>query len=452
MNMIIPKETITCTSELQEDEFPISVFPKPIKEIISETKASLNYPTDFIASAICFTLSVSIGNNFVAKVKEGWNECAILYMAIIGRSGVNKSHPLSFAMQPLFELDIKSSIKYQKERKEYEKLIFTSKKEKEDKEQAVEPVLKKFIVSDITPERLITIHQDNKRGICLYVDELMSWLKNFNRYNSGSEEQFWLSVFSGKPIILDRQGNKNSAFIRHSFISVIGTMQKGLLKELAKGERSENGFIDRILFVFPPNLKKEYWNEFELSAHIVLLWDSIVKKLTDIQCVTDEDGEFKPTQLPFSMEARKLLYQWQHKNTDLCNSEIDEVLVGVYSKLDIYIIRFSLILQLSRWACDECDKEEIDRTSVEGAILIAEYFRTTAKRVQDITKSSTSLEQLPKNRIMLYNALPMEFSTSEGIVIAQKQNISIDSFKRFLADKKGKLFENVKHGLYRKII
>ena len=112
------------------------------------------------------------------------------------------SHPLSFAMQPLFEQDIKSSVKYQKERREYEKYILASKKEKEDKEQAEEPVLKKFIVSDITPERLITIHQDNKRGICLYVDELMSWLKNFNRYNSGSEEQFWLSVFSGKPIIL----------------------------------------------------------------------------------------------------------------------------------------------------------------------------------------------------------------------------------------------------------
>lgn len=95
-------------------------------------------------------------------------------MAIIGRSGVNKSHPLSFAMQPLFELDIKSSVKYQKERREYEKYILACKKEKEDKEQATEPVLEKFIVSDITPERLITIHQDNKRGICLYVDELMS--------------------------------------------------------------------------------------------------------------------------------------------------------------------------------------------------------------------------------------------------------------------------------------
>lgn len=106
---------------------------------------------------------------------------------------------------------------------------------------------------------------------------------------------------------------------------MIGTIQKGLLKELAKGERSENGFIDRILFVFPPNLKKEYWNELELPTHIAPLWDSIVRKLTDIQSVSNENGELVPTKLPFSQEARKLLYCWQHKNTDLCNSEMDEV-------------------------------------------------------------------------------------------------------------------------------
>lgn len=254
-------------------------------------------------------------------------------------------------MQPLFELDMSSSLKYQKERKEYDRLLFASRKEKgnkEEKELPVEPVLKKFIVSDITPERLITIHQDNKRGICLYVDELMSWLKNFNRYNSGSEEQFWLSVFSGKPIILDRQGNKSSAFIKHSFISVIGTIQKGLLKELAKGEKTENGFIDRILFVFPPNLKKEYWNERELSTHIAPLWESIIRKLTDIQCARGENGELIPFKLAFNTEARSLLYKWQHMNTDLCNTETDDILVGIYSKLDIYIIRFSLILQLAR--------------------------------------------------------------------------------------------------------
>lgn len=65
-------------SDQQEAGFPISVFPEPIREIISETKSSLNYPTDFIVFAICFTLSVGIGNNFVANVKEGWDERAII--------------------------------------------------------------------------------------------------------------------------------------------------------------------------------------------------------------------------------------------------------------------------------------------------------------------------------------------------------------------------------------
>ncbi|WP_050553289.1 hypothetical protein [Phocaeicola vulgatus] len=111
-----------------------------------------------------------------------------------------------------------------------------------------------------------------------------------------------------------------------------------------------------------------------------------------------------------------------------------------------------MILQLSRWACDESDKKEIDSTSVEGAISIVEYFRITAKRVQGITNSSAILEQLPTDKLSLYNALPVEFTTSEGIAVAQKQNISADSFKRFLADKKGKLFENVKHGRYKKLI
>ena len=70
--MTISKETNICISELKEDDvFPVDVFPEPIRKIIRETKATLSYPTDFIASAICFTLSVGIGNNFVAKVKEG---------------------------------------------------------------------------------------------------------------------------------------------------------------------------------------------------------------------------------------------------------------------------------------------------------------------------------------------------------------------------------------------
>ena len=438
-----------------EAEFPVEIFPSMIQRIIHEVYECQSYPIDYTAASILTAIAAGIGNTHLVQMKQGWVESAILFVALVGRPGANKSHPLSFAMKPFINFDYQQNLEFGKLYAKYEQDISMSKKERMDagvEEFPQEPIRKRFLVSDITPEGLSYIHAQNKRGLCLWSDELSAWFKNFNRYNNGSEEQFWLSVFSAKTVISDRKNAKSSVFITRPFIPVIGTIQKKILSDLAHGDRSSNGFIDRILFVFPPNLKKEYWNELELSTHIVPLWNSIVKKLTDIQCITDEEGELVPTQLPFNTEARTLLYHWQHKNTDLCNSEMDEVLVGVYSKLDIYVIRFSLILQLSRWACDESDKKEIDSTSVEGAISIVEYFRITAKRVQGITNSSAMLEQLPTDKLSLYNTLPVEFTTSEGITVAQKQNISADSFKRFLADKKGKLFENVKHGRYKKLI
>lgn len=96
-------------------------------------------------------------------------------------------------------------------------------------EQPQEPMRRRFIVSDITPEGLSFIHAQNKRELCLWTDEFLAWFKNFNRYNSGSEEQFWLPVFSAKATISDRKGNRNSIFIKRPYISVVGTIQKKIL-------------------------------------------------------------------------------------------------------------------------------------------------------------------------------------------------------------------------------
>ena len=119
-------------------------------------------------------------------------------MALIGRPGANKSHPLSFAFQPFIEHDYCQNQEYQKLYAEYERTMSMSKKERMEAgldEFPQAPVRRRFLVSDITPEGLSLIHAQNPRGLRLWSDELSAWFKNFNRYNNGSEEQFWLSVF-----------------------------------------------------------------------------------------------------------------------------------------------------------------------------------------------------------------------------------------------------------------
>ena len=91
----------------------------------------------------------------------------------------------------------------------YNELMSMSRKERADSGEEQfpqEPIRKRFLISDVTPEGLSLIHAQNKRGLCLWADELSAWFKNFNRYNNGSEEQFWLSVFSAKTTALPISG------------------------------------------------------------------------------------------------------------------------------------------------------------------------------------------------------------------------------------------------------
>ena len=547
-------EAVDLSMRLTGTDFPVSIFPTRIQRIISEVHECHNYPTDYIAAAILTALAVGIGNTHLVQIKQGWVESPILYIALIGRPGANKSHPLSFAMKPFLDYDYRQNQEFEKALAKYDELMSMSRKERAEsgseqfpqepirkrflvsdvtpeglslihavgignthlvqikqgwvespilyialigrpgankshplsfamkpfldydyrqnqefekalakydelmsmsrKERAEsgseqfpqEPIRKRFLVSDVTPEGLSLIHAQNKRGLCLWADELSAWFKNFNRYNNGSEEQFWLSVFSAKTTMSDRKNAKSSIFIKRPYISVIGTIQNKILNELAKGERSSNGFIDRILFVMPNLQQKARWNDKELPEDIEQEWNAIIDKLIQSECHLNEHGEIEPQILFFSEDAKKRLYEWQHHFSELCDRETNDTIVSIYCKLEIYIIRFCLIIQLARWTCGECDKTCIDLLTVERAIKLTEYFKESALNVQNVLNENT----LNSQQQTIVNLLPPSFTTAQAMQIAEQNGMKERTFQRFLNDNIGTLFRKEKHGEYSK--
>lgn len=97
----------------------------------------------------------------------------------------------------------------------------------------------------------------------MWANEVSAWFKNFNRYNSGSEEQSWLSVFSAKTTISDRKNAKSSIFI-----------------------------------------KRLYMNDKELPADIKQEWNAIIDKLVQQEYAFNEFGEIEPHILLFMEDAR----------------------------------------------------------------------------------------------------------------------------------------------------
>ena len=428
---------------------PVDVLPPRLQEIINEANICLGFPKDYLAGAMLTAMAAVIGNTHTAEIMPGWKEYAILFTALVGSPGTNKSHPLSFAMQPLIDFDAEQAAIFGEAMKRYEAAMELPPKERAAKgydTNPIEPKRVRFTMQDVTPEAVHRILSENRRGLVLVSDELAGWFKNFNRYNNGSESEFWMSVFNHKAAMSDRKSSQSGVFIRNPFLCVIGTIQPKVLTELATGNRNANGFMERILYVFPSVQSKVRWNRERKSPSfdIAVAWREILSRLIGIVPAVDSCGEIIPEDVPFSPEALDRLFSWQNEVTDRCNAEGSDTPIA--SKLEIYAVRFSLLLALADRACGD-EKKLIDADTVERAIRLTEYFRMTAAKVQGIV----SEDALTELQLAVLSELPGTFTTAEGVAIAAKCGMSERSFKRFLKDRNGVLFVHSAHGNYSRL-
>jgi hypothetical protein len=429
--------------------FPLSVFPKEIQEVVEKSKETLNYPIEFTASSILYATSIAVGNTHRVLIKNGFEQAPIIYLCLVAPSGSVKSHPLEFAIKPLQSADEKSFNQYKLAIDAYNLAKMEASKNKDESGGQVlkRPFWTKYLISDYTPEALYSVHSNNLRSIGVYIDELAGWFKNFERYNKNSQQEFWLSAWSGKQISIDRK-MADSILITNPFISVAGTIQTALLNEITKENRGRNGFIDRILFVAPPNLKKNGWDDKEMPNHLIEKYHSIINKLLSIPTNFNEHGQIDTIRLRFSPTARKTVFNWVNTvNTPLVNETQNDDLKGIYTKLEMYVPRFALILHLLEWASgDTSQKNEIGTNSVLGAIELAEYFRQSAEQINE--NLNNKLENLHEKNKQLFDTLSANITTSEAVSTGKKLGISESTVKRFLSNEA--FFLKAGHGKYQK--
>lgn len=441
------------TDQPTVNSFPTEVLPLPLQKLINQTEMYLQFRPDWIGSSMLYAASVAVGNSIGTKY-NGWAQKATIYLALVGLPGTNKSGPAEYAIKPLRHLNTESYRLFKQQREEYDRWEKLSKKERLSEGLSLSmlpPAYKTLLISDVTPEALIQTHQNNPFGLGLFMDELAGWFQNFNRYSKGSDQEFWLSNWSFSPISVIR---KTSAPIQIDtpFISILGTIQPGILSELAKDGRNQNGFIDRILFAYPDNQLKPYDREGEPDRNVLEDYRQCIAKLYGLrqESMLSDDGNPDTRWLPFSPEAFEQMKIWKNKNTDRGNQTESLTLKGIYAKLDAYCIRFALLLELLDWACDMSDLSRIRFDTVNRAIQLVEYFRQNTEKVHFVLTEQTAIDRLPKEQVRLFNALPDEVSTKAALAIADQlvPPISSRTVKRLLNTPD--VFKRVSHGEYRK--
>jgi hypothetical protein len=225
-----------------------------------------------------------------------------------------------------------------------------------DEDRGDRPTRMRFVVSDVTMEKLAQVLQENPRGVLLHRDEFGGWIRSMNVYRGGrgADVEDFNSIWSGQPIDVLRKTTED-AYVQRPFVAVLGGLQPDRLEELATGR--EDGFVDRLLLVHPPPVRRR-WSETAVEENVLLSYARLYKQLLALP----------EAEVELSAAAKKKFTTWHDSFYEWLEPRTGPVR-GAAAKMPRYCARFALVLAHARESYDLVDQED-----VEGAIRLVNYF------------------------------------------------------------------------------
>jgi len=432
-------ETIPPPPPPQEEEeappltIPIEGLPKVAQSIIKHYSDTYSTPRDLWTGAFFSAIATAIGGGAELKTKYANNP--VFWFITVAPSGTGKSEPATQFFAPFHKRDGDAQRKWKdaiKKWMDYKKLS------KEEKETAIEvqapPPALQYIVSDITPEKLIEANMNTPKGILMLRDEFRGYLKDIGRYNKSGEVEQLLSSFSQTPMTVNRKTVKSdfdngTLKIEKPIINIFGGIQDALLHELKADGMDASGFLARFLFIYPPQFKKSKYNDAEVDELTRMEYVALIDKLMAYRTFNE------PTTYTLSAEASKIYGTFYNRNAELidaCNESNQSTLATLYSKLDYYALRFALIFQCLKWAADGVKENVVSAETMQYSVDVCEYFRATGIKVMnELTPQESEAGKLDNKNVAIYLSAQ---GKSQG-QIAKVLGISQQAVSKFLKQK-----------------
>ena len=418
---------------IEDSDFPLEVFPQTVQDIIIDLHKAQGIPVDFIAGSMLFAVSTAIGNTHIAYLKRDIVSRATIYMALVGRKGTGKSYPLEWILRPIKHRDRESYKIYLQDYKSFR-----------DGEIMEAPVQSRFLVNDVTKERLNQIHSQNPRGLGLVSDELLNFYYNINRYHKGNDLQYYLSNWSNIRIQTDRIKDDMPQNDYDQFVSIAGTIQPELVNEFLKGKNNFNGWFDRWLFAYPKIQKFSRFSTVDLKDETSNNWKVILNKILDIPFVVDSE----PKILRYNKQAFETYFDWYETNADIVDEKQDPMLSGLQAKYTHNAQRLTLILEVMDWACNDGSGEIIRGDTSERGIKLAEYYREISLNIAKDYQSKFENMESQKNKELFIDSLPDKFSFPDAEKVADDIGVKRRQIFNYLKDSRIKKLE---HNTYQKV-
>lgn len=264
------------------------MLPPSLRGWLHDIAERMQCPLEFPAVAALVEMGSLIGRKLAIHPKrfDDWYEVGNLWGLIIGPPGIQKTPAIEAAIEPIHRLEQEAREQYAREhaddatnetvaraqRKGLEARITRATHHDPDTDveefraklrelQSNAPPMRRYVTHDATIEKLSVLLRDNPRGLLLYRDEIMGWLRSLDREGHESARAFFLQAWTGKG---KHSEDRMSREVPPHWlcVSVFGGIQPGPLtsyiRAAADGAEGADGFMQRFQLAVWPQLSEEF--------------------------------------------------------------------------------------------------------------------------------------------------------------------------------------------------
>jgi hypothetical protein len=321
-------------------------------------------------------------------VKAGWIEFPILWTLAIAPSGALKTPAMKAAMHGLEEAQKKAFEQHRLAEASYKTALADWIKSDRNGREPTPPPLASYYIGDATLEAVGVLLDANPRGLLQKRDELSGWLGGFDKYSEGNEAAQWLEFHSGNSVRIDRKGgDKKTIFIPRALVSVTGTIQEPVLRNLLNGDEArhfDNGLAARIIMAMPPERTRQ-WREATTPPALTQKYADLFCDLLKLTPQIDGETERRePVILKFSPEAKVQFINFVNTHGAEMRGFKSDRLKSAWSKLEGQAARLALVFHCVRQAylpSPGANANTISAETLDAALAWIEWLKNETRRI-----------------------------------------------------------------------
>ena len=399
---------------LPVDSFPLAALPDAFRPLVADVSERMQCPSDFVAVPLLVAAASLVARRVAIRPQRhtDWTERGNLWALIVGRPGIMKSPAMAQAMAPLHRMEARAAEVFNAQAGQHRADALADKlraeaaikvaraklkkdsgadvsallRDADEGDEADAPTRPRYVVNDLTYEKLGEVLAQNPDGVLSERDEMRGLLLHLAREESAPARAFFLQAWSGGRYTFDRIG-RGTVSVPDARLSMIGGIQPGPLCELVRQARKgagDDGMIERFLIAWPDspgqwrevdrwpdsNARRAAWETFDRL-------DALNADAIGTERDTDPHGNERG--LPFLRlddGAREAFGAWHAALQGELRSSESEGLESALSKFRHHVPALALLLHVADGGAGPVSKRAMLR-----ALSLGEYFASHAKRL-----------------------------------------------------------------------